>query len=150
MSGKSMSDSRVKAFAFRSLTERLFRGRNFVSLLFVGVLMALMPSTASAQVLYGTLVGNVTDSTGAVIIGATVVATDTGTNISKTTTTDGSGTFRISDLSAGTYKVSISAKAFNKVVSTPIVIVVEYRRALRLPASPGDSGADCHGDRRPS
>src|SRR5512134_2000721 len=36
---------------------------------------------ARAQVLYGSLAGNVTDSTGAVVLGATVKALNVGTNV---------------------------------------------------------------------
>ena len=40
------------------------------------LLIALtMPQTSNAQVLYGTLTGNVTDSSGAVVAGATVTIT---------------------------------------------------------------------------
>jgi hypothetical protein len=42
-------------------------------------LALLLPPLTHAQTLYGTLIGNVTDSTGAAVAGATVVATDAGT-----------------------------------------------------------------------
>ncbi len=83
------------------------------SALFMVCLLALLtPRASEAQVLYGTLVGSVTDATGAAIVGATVVATDTATNIAKTAMTDGSGNYRINNLAASTYKVEISAKSF--------------------------------------
>ena len=46
---------------------------------------------ASAQVLYGSLVGTVTDPNGAVVPGASVLATNQDTGVSKTATTDSAG-----------------------------------------------------------
>ena len=48
----------------------------------VGIL--LLPSTAWAQAVTGTLLGNVTDSSGAAVPGATVTAREVQTNISRT------------------------------------------------------------------
>ena len=63
------------------------------------VLVALLVSAAanvSAQSLYGTLVGNVTDETGAALPGASVTVTQTETNLSRDVMTNESGgyTFR--------------------------------------------------------
>src|SRR5687767_7032511 len=62
-------------------------------------------SLTSAQVLYGTITGNVTDATGGALRGTTVVATNAGTGVSKTATTDDRGTFNFSDLIPGVYDV---------------------------------------------
>ncbi|RSL19151.1 carboxypeptidase family protein [Edaphobacter aggregans] len=100
----------------------------------------LLTAPAYAQTLYGTLVGNVTDSTGAAVVGAMVVATDTGTGIAKTVTTDGSGTFRLSDLAAGTYKVSITAKAFASTVGQGIEIQANTERRFDVQLHPATVG----------
>ena len=47
----------------------------------------------AAQVLYGSLVGNVTDSTGSAVPGAIVAVTSAETGASHETTTDGTGSF---------------------------------------------------------
>ena len=60
-----------------------------------GTVLAMLcaSGTASAQVLYGTLTGNVTDSSGAVIPGAKVEALNVGTGTARQTTTNrGTGT----------------------------------------------------------
>ncbi len=100
----------------------------------------LLTAPAYAQTLYGTLVGNVTDSTGAAVVGAMVVATDVGTGIAKTVTTDGSGAFRLSDLGAGTYKVSISAKAFASTVGQGIEIQANTERRFDAQLHPATVG----------
>jgi hypothetical protein len=108
--------------------------------LFAVALLMLTYQTAHAQVLYGTVVGNVTDSAGAAIVGATVVATNTGTGISKTTTTDKAGSYRISDLDSGLYKVSISAKSFNTTVGQGIIVQPNTERRFDASLQPASVG----------
>jgi hypothetical protein len=107
----------------------------------------LLAPPAYAQTLYGTLVGNVTDSTGAAVVGATVVATDAGTGIAKTATTDGSGTFRLSNLGAGTYKISISARSFASAVGQGIQIQTNNERRFDAQLQSASVGANGHSDR---
>jgi hypothetical protein len=97
---------------------RLMLSGFLLAAMFVG----LMPHSAEAQVLYGSLIGNVTDPTGNAIAGASVDAADTATNTIRTTTTNGSGAFQFTDLTPGTYTLSITANTFAKVVSEGIVI----------------------------
>jgi len=59
-----------------------------------------------------TLTGTVTDPNGAVVAGATVKATNTGTNISYDTQTTDSGLYRFPTLPVGIYKLSVEATGF--------------------------------------
>jgi hypothetical protein len=68
---------------------------------------------ARAQVLYGSLAGNVADSTGAVVVGAKVRALNVGTNVAKEATTDGRGAYLFSDLLPGEYEVTIESQGFS-------------------------------------
>jgi hypothetical protein len=77
------------------------------------LLAALAAPTAHAQVLYGSLAGNVTDSTGAVVVGATVRALNVGTNVTRASTTDARGAYLFSDLIPGDYEVTIESAGFN-------------------------------------
>jgi hypothetical protein len=72
---------------------------------------------ASAQVLYGSLTGTVSDQSGAAVPGGKVLATNTATGVEKQATTDDRGVYLISDLQPGIYDVSISAPAFSSVVN---------------------------------
>src|SRR5215813_2726250 len=65
-----------------------------------------------AQTLYGTLVGNVTDPSGASIAGGKVVAANTATGFSREATTDERGGYLFSDLQPGTYRISVTAPGF--------------------------------------
>ncbi|MBO0798612.1 MAG: carboxypeptidase regulatory-like domain-containing protein, partial [Blastocatellia bacterium] len=69
-------------------------------------------SSASAQVLYGSIVGNVTDQAGAVVPGAVVKVTDTSTGLSRQATADNSGNYSITNVLEGDYEIQVSAGGF--------------------------------------
>ena len=70
----------------------------------------------------GTIRGTVTDSTGAVIPGATVTVTDTLTNTSRETKTNSQGNYEMLGLKSGTYKVAITAAGMSKTGITDVVL----------------------------
>ena len=71
---------------------------------------------AQAQLTNGDVIGTVTDTTGAVIPGAKVTLTNTGTNIAGSTTTNGTGDYTFNLLNPGQYTVTIEANGFKKLV----------------------------------
>src|SRR5260370_36132112 len=75
------------------------------------VVMAFSVS-ALAQFEKGTISGTVTDSSKAVITGATVTATSVDTSAARTTTTGNLGEYVISNLAPGTYEVKVSKTGF--------------------------------------
>ena len=109
-------------------------------LAFVAAIALLLPSCIDAQTLYGTVVGNVTDSSGAAVAGATVTATDPATNLASTTTTDASGGYRISNLTAGTYVVSVTAKSFGTVASRPVLLQANIEQRFNAQLQPETVG----------
>src|SRR5580700_2036398 len=78
------------------------------------VLIVTLISTlaATAQVLYGTLTGTVTDKTGAVIASAAVTLTDPATGQVRTSTADGQGNYQLTNLLPGTYTLSVQQSGF--------------------------------------
>src|SRR5262245_66327478 len=62
-------------------------------------------ATLRAQVLYGSLVGNITDESGATLPGATVTVTHKETGASRETVTDSTGSYRFPNLLSGTYTI---------------------------------------------
>jgi len=68
---------------------------------------------ATAQSFYGTIVGIVTDASGAVVPDAKVEATQTETNEKRTAATNDTGVYALSTVPAGTYVVSISKSGFD-------------------------------------
>jgi hypothetical protein len=80
---------------------------------------------ARAQQVFGSIVGTVTDNTGAAVNGAKVTVTDTTKGTKFETTTNESGNYLKGQLIPGTYQVSIEASGFQKVVSNPIAVQVD-------------------------
>jgi hypothetical protein len=67
-----------------------------------------------AQAVSGTIVGTVTDESGAVVPNANVVISLAGQNVSHTRTTNESGNFTEPNLEPGTYSVVITANGFKR------------------------------------
>jgi len=80
---------------------------------------------ASAQAVYGSIFGTVTDSTGAVIPNATVTVTDITKGISVSVQSDASGEYRVQHLIPDTYKVTGSATGFSKVTTENVVVYAD-------------------------
>ena len=78
--------------------------KTFVRLAIPVVLVVVLcaPSAAGAQVLYGSIVGNVTDGTGSAVPGATVTITNTETGGAHEAVTDSSGAYRFPTVQPGT------------------------------------------------
>lgn len=93
----------------------------------------LSVSLLSAQTLYGSLVGNVTDSSGAGVPRTRIEALNLATGVIKTTTTDERGGYTMSDLLQGTYKITVSAAAFSPRILDQAAITVN--NVLRLDVS---------------
>jgi hypothetical protein len=75
------------------------------------VLALCVAGTAAAQNPLGRLAGTVLDSSGAVLPGATVVATNTATNQSQTQAASETGAFTFPQLQPGPYKVTVELQA---------------------------------------
>jgi len=99
--------------------------------LFVATL-CLIPENLSAQVLYGSLTGNITDPTGAAVATVKVEALNVGTGVSKSASTDERGIYLFSDLQPGTYKVTIAASGFATRVQEGVIVTAN--NILRLDA----------------
>src|SRR3954454_1392722 len=91
----------------------------------VALLLALLmlPSAAFAQVETGQIAGTVTDPQGAVISGATVTVTSTGTGAQRSVTTSGDGGFNVTNLQPGNYEVKVEGAGFGTKTTTAQVSV---------------------------
>jgi hypothetical protein len=84
---------------------------------------------AAAQVLYGSLTGNVTDPAGAAVPGVHVEALAQDTNVKSETNTDEHGIYRFTNLLPGPYRVTVTAKAFRTFIEDNVPVKVsEIRR----------------------
>src|ERR1022692_4599867 len=95
------------------------------------VLLALSCAfrTLDAQVLYGSLTGNVTDPSSAAVPGAKVTALNIDTGLSREATTDDRGAYQFANVQSGPYKVSVTAPSFQTTAQTDVrVNANEVRR----------------------
>src|SRR5262245_35731913 len=93
-------------------------GAILTALLTIGLTSGL----AEAQVLYGSLVGNVTDQNGAVVSGATVTITNKGTNQVREATSNSDGEFTITNVLSGVYDVKVAKQGFTTFTQTNLTI----------------------------
>jgi Carboxypeptidase regulatory-like domain/TonB dependent receptor-like, beta-barrel len=97
------------------------------------IALLLCAGPAAAQLLQGTIVGNVVDTSKAAIPNATVTAENLSTHFTRTTTTNSAGQYTFPDLPPGTYAVTIGARGFQSYKRTGIVLTVQT--AVRVDAT---------------
>ena len=97
-----------------------------------GLIFAVLCSTlCHAQQSRASLFGSVADSTGSAVAGASVVLTNTGTNLDFTTVTNESGNYFLNDLPAGgPYRLTIAQSGFRKAVRTGLSLEVDQRAQI--------------------
>ena len=91
--------------------------------LIVGVVLIFAPGEAFSQG-YGTISGTVTDPAGAVVPAAAVTATQAGTGLVLTTTTNGEGTFVFPSLAPSVYNLAVSHAGFETYSEQNLQIVL--------------------------
>ncbi|HXA07570.1 MAG TPA: TonB-dependent receptor [Bryobacteraceae bacterium] len=84
-------------------------------------------SILQAQVDTATVVGAVQDSSGAVVPGASVTATEVNTNTKTSTRTDTAGNYVLTPLRIGNYSVAVEAQGFKKETRAGVVLQVQDR-----------------------
>src|SRR6186997_343182 len=76
------------------------------------VSLVLVSAPVAAQVLYGSLVGTVTDESNLAVPGATVTITHVETNQARETTSNETGNYSFPNVAAGTYRVEVTLPGF--------------------------------------
>ena len=98
----------------------------------VSLLCWALAAPVFAQVTTQTILGTVTDRTGALVPQAHVVAINVDTNITREADADDSGQYAIRFLPTGNYRVEISAPNFKKFTQSGIVL--DINRTARVDA----------------
>ena len=101
------------------------------------LLSFLGPSFAHAQKDTASITGQVTDSTGAVVAGATVEAVNVETNYMYRAISNQTGDWTISPVRIGKYRVSVTANGFKKSEIAPFTLDVQQRQRLDVALEPG-------------
>ncbi len=104
------------------------------SLLLV-TLIALAPNL-DAQVIYGSITGNVTDKSGLPVPSAKIEALNKATGVAKQTASDARGYYLFNDLHAGVYKVTISAAGLASAVQNNIQLEANTQTRVNAALEP--------------
>lgn len=125
----------MRAFAPRWLSDSL----RFVFLC-VALLTSASVSFGQAQSNAADLQGFVRDQAGAVVVGASVTARNTATNLSRTATTNDDGFYQIVNVPPGDYEVTVEAANFKRGVIPTVTLTVGQRADLDIPLEVGQVG----------
>ena len=113
--------------------------RRLVALVFAFSLVVLsLSAIVTAQELAATLTGNVTDPSGALVPGATIVvhSDDTGSDV-RTVTTNSAGSYNITNLPAGRYTVSFNSAGFQTYVAKNVTLNVAEKHSMDVQLKAG-------------
>src|SRR5262245_61717559 len=103
---------------------------------FLSIVLGSVGSTFS-QSSTGSISGTVTDQNNAVVQGATVICKNTATGFVHRTVTNSSGLYRLGDIQAGPYEITIEAEGFKKLVRGTITLDVGQNVTVDAGLEPG-------------
>ena len=115
-----------------------FTSKSFALALALLVAVALIPAGAFGQAISGTVVGTVTDSSGAVVANADVEATNVGTGVTTHATTNGTGFYRVDNLIPGSYKITVKGAGFKTNTQT-VDVQLNRTGTLNVTLVPGSA-----------
>ena len=101
-----------------------------LGILLLSGLVLLTGAPASAQLATAELNGRVIDSSGAVLPGVTVTATQTATGLVRTVVSDVDGNYLLSNLPTGPYRLEVALQGFKNYVQTGLVLQVGARATI--------------------
>ncbi|HUS08752.1 MAG TPA: TonB-dependent receptor [Bryobacteraceae bacterium] len=102
------------------INPRMWPGGIFAAAAFLA--LTLLPHPGDAQVLYGSLVGNVTEESQAVIPGAEVTITNKETNLTRRVLTNEAGSYSFPNVQPGNYSVKIKMAGFAEFIANDVVV----------------------------
>jgi Carboxypeptidase regulatory-like domain len=106
--------------------------------IFVGLILLLVPvHISNAQTFRGTILGTITDSSGAAIAGATVTIKNLDTGLTRTVSTSADGSYAVPELPIGNYSVTVTAPGFKEGIVTGVKVDVSTERRADVSLQPG-------------
>ena len=103
-----------------------------LSLLFVVQLILSCPSVLHAQSASASLTGYITDPSKAVILDAKVIVINSGTNVRHEVVSDKTGSYYVTNLPPGTYRIEVEKPGFKAVIKPDIVLHVQDTLAVNF------------------
>ncbi|MGA8867375.1 MAG: carboxypeptidase-like regulatory domain-containing protein, partial [Candidatus Sulfotelmatobacter sp.] len=102
------------------------------------VFLLLASASVPAQTFRGTILGSVTDPSGAVVAGAKVIVKNVGTGLERTTETSADGSYSLPELPIGTYTVTITQTGFQTFVAKNVTVDVATERRVDAALKAGE------------
>jgi hypothetical protein len=102
----------------------------------IAILLSLS-GNAFSQAVTATLLGTVTDQTGAAVPGANVTIREINTNITRTISSNEEGNYVFSNLTPGNYNVEVEKSGFKKTVQNSVTVLVNSSVRIDLLLEPG-------------
>ncbi len=102
------------------------------------IFVLLAAVTLSAQTFRGTILGTVTDASGAVVAGAKVAVKNTGTGLQRETVTSADGSYSLPELPIGPYTVTVTQAGFQTFIATGVTVDVAGERRVDAAMKPGE------------
>jgi hypothetical protein len=115
--------------------------RTSLTLLLLLPILLVTPQSLKAQAVYGSIVGTVSDPTGAVIPGATITVTDVSKGISQTVTVNGSGNYEVTRLVPDIYQVKVTFKNFAPAEADNVAVTADNAQQVNLQMQPAGAAA---------
>src|SRR5260370_14456559 len=94
------------------------------------VFVLLSTAMLVGQTFRGTILGTVTDPSGAVVAGATVKVRNLGTGLERTTATSADGSYAVPELPIGTYSVTVTQPGFQTAITNNVEVNVATDRRV--------------------
>src|SRR6266853_1095328 len=113
------------------------RYRSPFALIFA-VLLMLAAAPAWGQTFRGTILGIVSDATGAAVPGATVTVRNVDTGLLRKTETQADGSYRVPELPIGTYDVTVEKTGFQTSITSSVRVDVAAERHVDSALKPGE------------
>jgi len=135
---------RDKSYAISSEQSKVLATTGFIKLwrftiaVLLGAILFGLSEPARGQAVNATLLGTVTDSSGAAVSSAKVTITETKTGITHTSPTNDSGNYVFPDLPPGTYTVTAEQSGFKRASRAGVELIVNSSERIDLVLQPGD------------
>jgi len=107
-------------------------------LLLIAGLTVVQPTDQQAQTIFGTILGTVTDSSGAVLPNVQLRVVNVDTNLERRTSADSQGIYEVTHLSPGRYRVEAEQAGFQRLVREGIELQTRQVARVDLQMTVGD------------
>src|SRR5215217_7954070 len=117
--------------------------RNFelrAILLSLALIVAFSGAAFGQEEITAAISGQVTDSTGALVQNASVSVVNDETKAERKTTTGEDGSYTLTNLTPGTYTLTIEVANFKRYVQTALILNARDRRSINVTLEPGTIG----------